>query len=71
MIRAENSLLSAGQKKALRLVCAAGALSFAAGCWAAPERAWANLLVGNFFFVSLSLGAAVFIAIQNLSSAGW
>jgi len=33
--------------------------------------AWAGLLWANVFFLSLSLGAAVFVAIQNLSSAGW
>lgn len=71
MIRPSLSLLSGAQRSALKLAAAAGAAAFALGCYVEPGRAWGGLFVGNFFFVSLSLAAAVFIAVQNLASAGW
>jgi len=37
----------------------------------APQRAWANLLLGNFFFVSLALYGPVFVALTYLFSGGW
>ncbi len=71
MIPSEQSLLSDGQKTGLKLIAGVGAAALALGFRLAPERTVANLLVDNFFFVGLSLAAAVFIAVQNLSSAGW
>ncbi|MDH4127224.1 MAG: quinol:cytochrome C oxidoreductase [Spirochaetota bacterium] len=35
------------------------------------QRLWANVLINNFYFVGLSLGAIFFIAIQYASNAGW
>lgn len=34
-------------------------------------RLWANILLNNFFFLSLALGSIVFIAIHNLGFSGW
>jgi hypothetical protein len=36
-----------------------------------PQRAWANLLLGNLFFVMLALYGAVFVAVNFVFSAGW
>lgn len=36
-----------------------------------PERAWANLLLNNYMFLSLAIGASFFIAIQHISQSGW
>ena len=36
-----------------------------------PLRAWANVLLNQFYFVSLSLGGVFFIAIHYLSNASW
>ncbi|HLN52971.1 MAG TPA: hypothetical protein VK212_04635 [Lentimicrobium sp.] len=36
-----------------------------------PERAWANLLLNNFYFLSLSIGASFFFAIQYITQSGW
>jgi hypothetical protein len=36
-----------------------------------PHRAWANYLLNNFYFFSLSIGATFFLAIQAISQAGW
>jgi len=49
----------------------AGGLAFGVGLLLAPQRAWANLLLGNFFFVSLALYGPVFVALTYLFSGGW
>ncbi len=35
------------------------------------SRTWANLLLDNFYFISLALGAFFWLAIQAISQAGW
>jgi hypothetical protein len=32
-----------------------------------PQRAWANILLNNVYFVSLSVGALLFVAIQRVT----
>lgn len=36
-----------------------------------PDRAWANLLLNNYYFLSLAIGASFFIAIQYITQSGW
>lgn len=36
-----------------------------------PDRAWANLLLNNYMFLSLAIGASFFIAIQYITQSGW
>ncbi len=59
------------QRTVLRLCIAAGLAAFAVGLWRAPHRAWAGLLLGNFYFLSLALAGAVFLAVQYAAGAGW
>jgi len=40
-----------------------GIISMVAGFVLDPERAWANYLLNNYYFVSLAIGAAFFGAI--------
>ena len=35
------------------------------------ERAWSSLLLHNYYFLSLALGAAFWMAIQYITEAGW
>jgi len=35
------------------------------------NKPWANLLINNFFFLALALGALFFLAIQYAAQAGW
>lgn len=35
------------------------------------ERAWANILLNNYFFLSIAIGASFFFAIQYISQSGW
>jgi hypothetical protein len=37
----------------------------------AENKPWANLLVNNFFFLAIALGALFFLAIQYAAQAGW
>lgn len=36
-----------------------------------PQRAWANYLLNNFYFFSLAIGGAFFLALQAISQSGW
>ncbi len=35
------------------------------------NKSWANLMVNNFFFLAIALGALFFLAIQYATQAGW
>jgi hypothetical protein len=48
-----------------------GAGTFLFGILSDSVRTWANYLIVNYYFLSLSLGAAFFLAIQNISQSGW
>ncbi|MFH1121681.1 MAG: quinol:cytochrome C oxidoreductase [Bacteroidota bacterium] len=48
-----------------------GAAVMAYGFITHPERAWANLLLNNYYFLSLSVGASFFLALQHISQSGW
>jgi len=36
-----------------------------------PQRGWANVLLNNVYFVSLSAGALLFFSIQRVTHSGW
>jgi len=36
-----------------------------------PQRTWANVLISNYYFISLAIGATFFIAIQAITQSGW
>lgn len=36
-----------------------------------PQRGWANFLLNNVYFVSLSAGALLFLSIQRVTHSGW
>jgi hypothetical protein len=48
-----------------------GAGTFLVGILSDSVRTWANYLIVNYYFLSLSLGAAFFLAIQSISHSGW
>ena len=35
------------------------------------KRAWANLLLNNYYFLSVALGATFWLAIQSVTQSGW
>lgn len=48
-----------------------GLLALVYGFVTDPQRAWANYLLNNFYFLSLAIGAAFFLAIQAITRSGW
>lgn len=48
-----------------------GGAALIAGLFLDPARAWANLLINNFYYLSLGLGALFFIAIHFLAGSSW
>lgn len=50
---------------------AVGAAGFVAGAFAAPERAWAGLLVGFHLVLGMALAGTVFLALLACSGARW
>jgi hypothetical protein len=48
-----------------------GAISFLLGLFSDPQRVWANYLIVNYYFLSLAMGGAFFLVIQNISQSGW
>ena len=59
----------------LKILCfimvAIGIIAIAWGFIAAPEKAWSNLLLNNFYFLSIAIGASFFLALQYIAQAGW
>jgi hypothetical protein len=48
-----------------------GVLGFAWGLYLDSARTWASFLQNAFFFLTLALGAIVFISINRAANAGW
>lgn len=57
-------------KNLLLLAIIGGAVSLI-GIFFVPERAWANLLLANYYLLGLGLAAIIFIAMLYVSNAGW
>jgi len=36
-----------------------------------PERGWANLLINNYYFIALAVGATFYLALQNVTQSHW
>ncbi|MCC7344072.1 MAG: hypothetical protein IT573_03970 [Deltaproteobacteria bacterium] len=53
------------------VLMAAGFAALAAGAFLDPARMWVNLLINNFYYTSLALAAAFFLAILYVTNAGW
>jgi hypothetical protein len=58
--------------KTLALVLMAiGVVSIAYGFSISADRAWANLLLSNFYFLAVALAATFFLALQYVAEVGW
>ena len=55
----------------LYAMMAVGILSLAYGFITNPQRAWANILINDFYFMGISLCGLVFVAIACATNAGW
>ena len=50
---------------------AVGVITFVAGFIINPDKTWANLLVNNYYFLTLAIGATFFGALQYITQSGW
>ena len=50
---------------------AIGAIVMAYGFLTNTQRTWANLLLNNYYFLSLAIGAAFFFSLQYITQSGW
>jgi hypothetical protein len=50
---------------------AVGIITFIIGFIFNPDKTWANLLVNNYYFLSLAIGATFFGALQYITQSGW
>ncbi len=63
--------LSGKFKTAMFVLIAIGIVTVVVGLIQNPVRMWANLLLNNFYFFSLAIGAAFWLAIQAITQSGW
>lgn len=48
-----------------------GIIAFAYGFATDPDRTFANLLINNYYFIALVIGATFFAALQYITQSGW
>ena len=66
-----NAFLSKRVQSILFVMLGIGVVGFVAGLYTDAPRAWASFLQNALFFLTLSLGAVVFISINRAANAGW
>src|SRR5689334_22287700 len=64
-------VISDKEKTTLIALMAIGAVGLGAGLFVNTERAWASFLQNAVFFLTLTVGAMVFVSIHHVSNAGW
>ncbi len=58
-------------KQYLLITLGVCALITAVSYFHAPVRFWVNILINNFYFVSLALSGLFFLALQNITNSSW
>lgn len=48
-----------------------GLIAFVYGFVVNPAKTWPNLLMNNYYFLSLAIGATFFAALQSITRSGW
>jgi len=63
--------VSTGERRLLLALVGFGGLGLVSGPYFDLYRFWPSFFVQAFYFLSLALGALVFLSIQHVSNAGW
>jgi hypothetical protein len=63
--------ISSGYLRAAFSLMAVGGLTAVVGLFLAPERTWSNLLLNNFYLLSIGLAGGLLLSFHFLSGAGW
>ena len=66
-----RSILTKGTKTLVISGVAGGFIILVAALYVDPNRAWANILLNNYYFLSLALAGIIWVAIQSVSNSGW
>jgi NNP family nitrate/nitrite transporter-like MFS transporter len=66
-----KTFISSREQKLLFVMLGIGVIGFAAGLYTNDARLWPSFLLNSFFFLTLALGAAVFVSINHVANAGW
>ncbi len=53
------------------IMVAIGIAALVVGFTGDPQRAWANYLLNNVYFISLAAGAMLFLSLQRVTHSGW
>jgi hypothetical protein len=53
------------------VMMAVGIAAIAVGFMTDPHRAWASLLINNFYFNAIALAGIFFVAVQMIAQSGW
>ncbi len=64
-------IISSKFKHASFALIGIGLIAFIVGFLNQPDRAWANLIINNYYFLSLAIGATFFWALQYITQSGW
>ena len=67
----ENYTVSPKLKYISFALIAIGIIALGIGFSTGVERAWANVLINSYYFLSLAIGASFFLAIQYITQSGW
>ncbi|HXG94651.1 MAG TPA: nitrate/nitrite transporter [Blastocatellia bacterium] len=67
----QTPFIESRAQKILIAMLGAGVLGFIAGFITDDARLWPSFLLNSFYFLTLALGAIVFVSIQHVSNAGW
>jgi MFS transporter, NNP family, nitrate/nitrite transporter len=66
-----KTFITGREQKVLFIMLGIGVVGFAAGLYTNEARLWPSFLLNAFFFLTLALGAAVFVSINHVANAGW
>ena len=67
----DKNFITSREQKILFVMLGIGVTGFAAGLYTNDPRLWPSFLLNAFFFLTLALGAAVFVSINHVANAGW
>ena len=67
----DKNFITGHEQKLLFAMLGIGVIGFAAGLYTNDARLWPSFLLNAFFFLTLALGAAVFVSINHVANAGW
>ncbi|HEX7296101.1 MAG TPA: hypothetical protein VF251_10140, partial [Pyrinomonadaceae bacterium] len=66
-----KNFITVQRQKILFIMLGIGVIGFVVGIYSDNDRMWASFLQNALFFLTLSLGALVFVAINRVANAGW